>query len=1130
MHRDSQNPSGRSQDPTHVEAQTQPLIKAQTNIRARARAHSRARAHRGPWGRTLSVLAGGALIGSALTAAPASASAATGSAASAKPTRTATCVTTATGTSSCANRTLKAKLPAGSTDKSVVSAAAVSNPAQLVDTRTWTTNGGNTFPGAIVPFGMVQWSPDTMPDRNAGGGYAYGDSALDGYSLTHISGPGCGAAEDVPILPLTGALPGGDPTDATTSFTNTAEVAQAGYYSAESNLPQTVTSEFTATAHSSMGRFTFPKTAAADFLVKLMGSQNPDSATSATVVGTNEVTGSITSGGFCGDAHTYTLYFDLVFDHSFTASQVVTETGQKSPDAVFLTFDTTAAQVIQAKVGISYVSVANAQQDVQTENSGWSFNTVKSAAQKAWNTLLGRVQVSGGAADKTQQFYSNLYKIFVQPNITSDVNGQYFGSDNKMHAITGAQKNQYGIFSGWDTYHAVAQLQAMFDPAAASDQAQSLVNYYAQNGILQQWGYLNLDNYVMAGDPAEAIIPDYYAFGARNFNTATALVDMVKQATSVNDVRPGEALETQYGYLPEDGSYGCCNAHGQVSSLLEYDNADFALSQFAAALGDTTDATMLQNRANNWVNVFDSSTGLLTPKLENGAFLSGITPTTSAHYIEGDAYQYLWDVPNDYAGLFSLLGGNAKVAPELEQFLSEPNGQGMFAFLANEFGHGEQNAPDYAGDPAGTQQAVNNIRNSLYAPGPAGLANNDDLGAMSAQYVWDMLGMYPENAGSDTLVFSSPGFPSASITLPSGKKISISAPGASPTKFYVSSLALNGKSYEKLYVPFSTLAKGATLKWGLSTTPTSWGTAAADAPPSYGPVFAATGSVSPASLVLQPGASATATLSVQDISGSAQIVGWTATTGAGATVAPASGSVSLTADGTASAQVTVTAGTTDGVYPVSFDLTSPAGSVIPAQLSVIVATPGDLGPFYDDVGISDDANPSAANFDGDGFSYSEQALTAAGLAPGATVVSGGLNYTWPDVAAGQQDAILASGQTIALNAPAGASHVGFLGSAFNAGTTGSKGTVTVTYTDGTATTATLGFSDWTLSAGNGSPQFGNVEVASTPYRNGGSGKQTVKTFVFAQTIAVDGTKTIASVTLPGTLSQGSIGVFAITAG
>jgi predicted alpha-1,2-mannosidase len=1081
------------------------------------------------WTRALSALAGGALVGSAL-AAPAAA-AATPGASKAHPTRTATCtVSAATGISSCAGKKLTVKAPAASTD-TTVKAATSSNLAAQVDTRTWTTNGGNTFPGADVPFGMVQWSPDTMPDRNAGGGYAYGDSSLTGYSLTHVSGPGCGAAEDVPILPLTGALPSGDPSDATTSFTNTAEVAQAGYYSAESNLPSTITSEFTATPHSSMGRFTFPKTTAADFLIKLMDSQNTDTATSASVIGNDEVTGSETSGGFCGDSTPYTVYFDVIFDHSFTASQVVTESGQTNPDSVFLTFDTSASTQIQAKVGISYVSVANARQDWQTENNGWNFAATKAAAQASWNGILDKMQVSGGAADKTQQFYSNIYKVMVQPNITSDVNGQYDGSDNKVHTVSGAQQNQYGMFSGWDTYHAVAQLQAILDPAAASDQAQSLVNYYAQNGILQQWGYLNLDNYVMDGDPADAIIADYYAFGARTFDTSAALADMLKQATTVNDVRPEEAAESKYGYIPEDGSYGCCNPHGYVSSLLEYDSADFALSQFAAALGDSSDATMLQNRANNWVNVFDSSTGLLTPKLSDGAFLAGITPTTTAHYVEGDAYEYLWDVPNDYAGLFSLLGGNAKVAPELETFLSEPNAGGMYAFMANEFGHGEQFALDYAGDPAGTQQAVNNMRYGLYTPGPAGLPNNDDLGAMSAQYVWDMLGMYPENPGSDTLVLTSPGFPKATVTLPNGNTITIKASGASATNFYVSSLKINSVKTEKLYTTYSALSSGATLDYKLSTTPTTWGTAAADAPPSYGPVFSATGSVSPSSLVLQPGSTTTATLTLNSTSSSAQTVNWTANPGSGLTVSPSSGSLSVPANGSATAAVTVTAGSTDGVYPVTFNLTSASGSIIPAQMSVIVATPGDLGPFYDNTGISDDASPSSANFDGDGYSYSAEALAANGVTPGGTVASGGLNYTWPNVAPGTPDSILTSGQTIAINAPAGASKIGFLGSAFNAGTTGASGTVTVTYTDGTASTATLGFGDWTLGGGSGSPVFGNVAVATTPYRNAGSGgKQTVKTYVFAQTIPVDGTKTVASVTLPSTLTQGSMAVFAISAG
>jgi predicted alpha-1,2-mannosidase len=1114
--------------PTQRHRQRIPALPTVTHSRISSRFSSRS-------GRLIALVAGGALIGSVLTSGAAHAATASPGTITARAgtgDRVATCTTTIGGASSCAKKSLTAKAPAASTDTTTVKVA-TTNPAQLVDTRTWTTNGGNTFPGAEVPFGMVQWSPDTMPNRNAGGGYNFGDSALTGYSLTHISGPGCGAAEDVPILPLTGALPSGDPSNATTSFTNTAEVAQAGYYSAESNLPQTITSEFTATPHSSMGRFTFPATTQADFLVKLMDSQNGDSASSAQVVGTNEIAGSDTSGGFCGDPHQYTVYFDIVFDHSFTASQVITEPGQKSPDSLFLTFDTTASQVIQAKVGISYVSTANAKLDWQTENSGWNFGSVKTKAQGAWNTVLNKIQVSGGAADKTQQFYSNLYKIFIQPNITSDVNGQYFGSDNAVHTVAGQQKDQYGIYSGWDTYHAVAQLQAMLDPAAASDQAQSLVNYYAQNSILQQWGYLNLDNYVMVGDPADALIADYYAFGARTFSTAAALVDMVKQATSVNGVRPENADEQKYGYIPEDGVYGCCNPHGYVSSLLEYDTADFALAQFAAALGDTSDATMLQNRANNWVNVFDTSTGLLTPRLKNGDFLSGINPTTTNHYVEGDAYEYLWDVPNDYAGLFSLLGGNAKVAPELENFLSEPNSGGMFAFMANEFGHGQQFAPSYAGDPAGTQQAVNNIRNGLYAPGPAGLPNNDDLGAMSAQYVWEMLGLYPENPGSDSLLLTSPGFPSATITLANGKKIAITAPGASPTEFYVSSLKINGKTDQKLYVPFSSLSNGGgTLAFTLSKTRTTWGTAPADAPPSYGPVFTATASVGPSNLVVQPGTTANATVTVTSTASAAQTVTWTATPPSGATITPATGTISVPAKGSASADITVTAGATDGVYPVQFTFSagSGSGSILSTQLSVIVATPGDLSPFYDVNGISDDANGGAANFDGDGYSYSEQALTAQGLAPGASVTHGGLTYTWPNVAAGQPDAIAASGQTIALKATAGAGSIGFLGSAINAGNAGSQGSVTITYTDGTASTANVGFSDWTLGGGGGSPQFGNTIVATTPYRNSGDGPQSIKTYVFAAAVPVDKTKTVASVTLPSTFSEGSFNVFTVTVG
>ena len=246
-----------------------------------------------------------------------------------------------------------------------------------------------------------------------------------------------------------------------------------------------------------------------------------------------------------------------------------------------------------------------------------------------------------------------------------------------------------------------------------------------------------------------------------------------------------------------------------------------------------------------------------------------------------------------------------------------------------------------------------------------------------------------------------------------------------------------------------------------------------------------------------------------------QAVQWTANAPSGITVSPSSGTLNVPGGGSASADVTVTAGDTDGNYPVSFTLTSPAGRILPVPLSVIVARPGDLTPFADNTGISDDSATSSANYDGGGWSYSEQALTAAGLAPGASVTSGGITYTWPDVPAGQPDNITVGGQTIPISAPAGATKLGFLGSAYNAGTDGASGKATITYTDGSTSTSTLGFSDWTLSAGKGTPGFGNVIVATTPYRNAsGNNRDNVKTHLFAVDAPVSVAKTVASITLP----------------
>jgi predicted alpha-1,2-mannosidase len=754
-------------------------------------------------------------------------------AAQASPPQTTTaCSETAHGrTINCPLPARNTPLPAGARNNAILSSTPASLAA-LVDTRTWTSGGGNTYPGADAPFGMIQWSPDTEPHRSDGGGYTYGDQRLLGYSLTHLSGPGCPAAGDVPILPMTGPLPHGDLNAHTTRFTNTGETAEAGYYEAKSNAPDIITSQFTATQHAAFGRFTFPRTADAAFLIKLRASEHADFAAGARVIGPAEIAGSVTSGDFCGETgkdgpQRYTVYFDLRFSRRFRPIKA-------GDDAVYVTFDTRADPVIMAKVAISYVSIANARLDRERALPAWDFSDYRTQAQREWTSLLSRIMVRGGAYALTQEFYSLLYKDFLQPNIISDVNGEYLGTDQKVHAIRTGQRDQYGLFSGWDIYHSLVQLQALLDPRAASDMAQSLVNDYAQNGILPQWGYLNLDNYVMVGDPADAVIAGYYAFGARHFTAGAALADMLRQATTVNRVRPGTSIEARLGYLPEGADYGCCQLRDVVSALLEYDTADFALSRFALALGHRAIAIRFRRRADNWTRVFDPANHLLVPRFADGRFVSGVRPSTDKYYAEGDAEEYLWDVPNDYAGLFSELGGARTVRKELTAYLSRPNAGGRHAFFSNEFDLGEQFAPDYAGDPAETQLAVSTIRQKLYRPGPFGLPNNDDLGAESSQFIWEMLGLYPENPGSPDLLLTSPGFPSAIIRLPSGRKITIDAPGASSQRYYVKSLTIDSRRYTRLCVSVRVIA-GATLRWTLVNHPTSWGDNHSDAPPSYPP-------------------------------------------------------------------------------------------------------------------------------------------------------------------------------------------------------------------------------------------------------------------------------------------------------
>jgi len=738
-------------------------------------------------------------------------------------------------------------------------AALVSDPASLVNPFIGTTNLADDFPGAADPCGMVQWSPDT-PSRPDGGGYEYNDSSITGFSLTHLSGPGCSGEGDVPILPTVGSVN----TSATDSFSHSNESASPGYYSVQTS--NGVTTQLTVTPRSGMASFTFPSTTQANLIFKLTGSANTDSNTQFNLVSSTEVSGQVTSGGFCGAGNSYTVYFDMVFNTPFAtngtaavkaATNAPSEaknthalhgveprasskvqpnlvTPNASANDGYVTFNTTANQTVLAKIGVSFDSTANATQNRTSENPNWDFASTKSAAHAAWDSLLGKVGIAGGTSAQQTVFYTALYHASLHPNLISDVNGQYPGFNGSVQSVDSGHSAEYGNFSGWDIYRSQAQLEGLIDPQAASDTAQSMIDDYAQTGLFPKWSENNGETYVMVGDPADSIIADYYAFGARSFDTATALKDMLAEATDSNNDRPGLTYLEQVGYLPSNGSYGCCNFYGPAATTLEYDTADFAVSALAGALGDSSDQTAMATRAQDWQNEFDHNSGFVQPRDYSGTWTSGFSASSQSNFVEADSSIYTPMVPFNVHGLASAMGGNSALNTYLNTVLSSFSGANGYADFSNEPSLEIPWEYDYTGEPYKTQNVIRQIEDQIWTDAPGGLAGNDDLGEMSAWYVWSALGMYPETPGTADLALGSPMFTQEVVTLPSGNTLTINGSGAADNAPCVQSATWNGSAWNDAYAPSGAISGGGTLDFTLGTSAnTSWASAASAAPPSY---------------------------------------------------------------------------------------------------------------------------------------------------------------------------------------------------------------------------------------------------------------------------------------------------------
>ncbi len=767
------------------------------------------------------------------------------------------------------------------TQASVYLVKAPNGPAGYVNPFIGTGSGGKVvgdiqdFPGADVPFGMMQWSPDTVdpnPLQPSVGGYLYKSHVITGFSLNHLSGAGCLQYGNFPFMPFGGILkssPAVDPSLYDASFATSSERAFPGYYRVI--LHNHLSVRLSAGRRTGVGEFGFPSGGQATMLLNTAGSEMPVSASGVEVAGNNTVTGWVTSGHFCSASNSYTAYFAAKFSRDFksfgTWNAASLDQGSRSysnsnggSSGAYVNFGKCKSRcIVSVDVAISYTGIQGALANLAHAHNGWNLERVVHKAVDSWNSMLSRIQVSGGTRTEKTVFYTALYHSLLFPSLFSDANGQYIGFDGKLH--TAHSYPQYTNFSGWDIYRSEIPLLSLIAPHQVDGMVTSLIRDAEQGGWLPKWPVANQYTGVMGGDSADLIIADAYAMGARSFNTAQALQYMIKGAT-VPGVgpngyleRPGLSSYIQLGWVPSSSSLAkesSSMSEDGASITLEYAIDDFGIYTLASSLGDSSAASQFLARSNDWSNLIDPADHMIVPRAANGSFppnwpagsmaLANALATIHIQGVgqlgfqEGDSTQYTWAVPQNIAGLVQAIGGRSVAQSRLIAFFKHLNAgpTAPYDWTGNEPTLEVPWIGDYVGMPWLTQKVTREIVNRFYTDTPGGEPGNDDLGAMSSSAVWAMIGMYPETPGTATLVLGSPLFPKISFKLPDGRSMQISAKGAGARSPYVKSLSLNGHGYTKTFLPSSVIDTGARLSFSLtSRADTSWGSAPGSAPPSY---------------------------------------------------------------------------------------------------------------------------------------------------------------------------------------------------------------------------------------------------------------------------------------------------------
>jgi predicted alpha-1,2-mannosidase len=725
----------------------------------------------------------------------------------------------------------------------------------LVNPFIGTQDEGNTFPGAAVPFGMVQLSPDTGHST----GYDYTQNRIRGFSLVHLSGVGCRIGGDLPVLPTTGDVTQTDYTQYAARFSHRDETASPGYYRV--GLASGVRAELTATARTGVQRYTFPATGKANVLLNAAQALHKPVSSSVEILDDHTVRTEITGHGFCRDTGPYTVYTITRFSRPFTAygtwdGETLTPGSRSGSGGAYVRFDTTRNRTVEATTALSYVDARGAAGNLAAEGRP-SFDAVRARAREEWERRLAAVHVRGGAGTLRRTFYSSLYRSFLAPNTGSDADGRYFGWDRRVHRAKGY--TYYQNWSLWDTYRTQAQLLALLAPREARDMARSVVAVDEDGGWLPKWGYGPVETNIMSGDPVTPFLTTAYQMGLlkgfeeRVYRALRKNADGVPPAEYPGIGREANAEYLAHGFAPYDrdrpyAKMGDTDYHHGASVTLEYALADAMLAQMARGLGHDADAARYAARAHNYRNIFDPATGFFRARDASGAFTGSPDPARGDGFHEGTAWQYQWLVPQDVPGMVRLIGGRRAANDRLDSFfaydrlLADPartarevwvHGDAYDYYNADKYN--PMNEPDLiapytylaTGQPWKTTDVVHAAL-TLFTDGPTGMTGNDDLGTMSAWNVLSSIGLFPIQPGYDTWGLSTPVFDRVDLTLDRrywpGGRLTITAPGTSATDRYIQAVRTDGTPHGRTYVTTGALRSLRSLAFTVGPRPSEWGT------------------------------------------------------------------------------------------------------------------------------------------------------------------------------------------------------------------------------------------------------------------------------------------------------------------